>query len=92
MHLALYWVWSCHEEAATVLRLFFRIPSNKKRMKQLEIYFNFNYPEEKHLRHNYIHNLASYLGIIVTVQSLSICWEEEMICMTKKSASLLEIT
>ena len=92
MHLALYLVWSCHEEAATVLRLFFRIPSNKKRMKQLKIYFTFNYPEEKHLRQNYIHNLVSYLGIKVTVQSLCICWEEEMTCMTKKSASLLEIT
>ena len=64
----------------------------KKRMKQLQIYFTSNYPAEKHLHQNYIHNLASYLGVKVTVQSLSVCWEEEMTCMTKKSASLLEIT
>ena len=89
--LALYLVWSCHEEAAIVLRLFFRILSDKKGMKQLQIYFTSNYPAEKHLRQTYVHNLASYLGVKVTVQSLSICWEEEMTCMTKKSASLLEI-
>ena len=64
----------------------------QKKNEAIAIYFTSNYPAEKHLRQNYIHNLATYLGIKVTVQSLSIFWEEEMTCMTKKSASLLEMT